>query len=127
MKAFAAKAGEDYGAFVGQLTSQISRNEKLLSDFSQENTRLKENRRQQQVNMLLQMSSSFAQWDHKVGLSPDEFTQYIALLGPEYERKIREKIAPTEDNAFGLLDADKSGTLNLNELRRMLEEISKEV
>jgi uncharacterized phage infection (PIP) family protein YhgE len=126
MKKFAAEAGEDYAQFVSQLTSQIDRNEALLADFADENTKLKENRKRQQVNMLLQMSSSFSHWDSKVGLSPDEFLQYLSLLGPEYEAKIKERIGSEEGQVFGTLDTDGSGTLNMNELRKMLEEITQE-
>lgn len=126
MKAYAEQAGESFGEFVKQMTSQISRNEKLLSDFSAENAKLRDNRRKQQLNMLLQMSTSFQNWDHKVGLSPEEFAQYLTMLGPQYEQMIREKISPTPDNAFGVLDLDKSGTLNVQELRSMLEAILKD-
>jgi len=123
MQAFAETAGEDFSKFVSQLTSQVKKNEELIDEFAAENAKLKEQSRKQQVLMLLDHSNSYANWDRNVGLSPEEFTTYISWLGKEYASKIREKIGATEDKAFGKLDVDNNGTLDMEEVRAMLEAI----
>merc|ERR1740121_1702355 len=123
MKSFADQAGEDFTAFVDKLTDQVNRNEQLVGEFAEQNAKLKKNRQQQQVNMLLQMSTTFQNWDNEVGLSPDEFQQYLALLGPDYERRIRTRLSSDQDNPFGKLDADNSGSLNVQEVRNLLQDI----
>lgn len=127
MRAFADQAGEDFATFVQQLTEQVSKNEKLVEEFANQNAQLKKNRQQQQVNMLLHMSASFQDWDDEAGLSPEEFQGYLSLLGPEYERRIRTRLSSDLENPFGQLDIDNSGTLNLSEVRTLLHDILQEI
>merc|ERR1712032_182605 len=123
MQAFAETAGEDFSNFVSQLTSQVKKNEELIDEFAAQNAKLKDQSHKQQVLMLLDHSNSYASWDRNVGLSPEEFSTYISWLGAEYATKIYEKIGATDAKAFGKLDVDSSGTLAMEEVRAMLEQV----
>eukprot|EP01012_Entosiphon_sulcatum_P053598 TRINITY_DN7376_c0_g1_i1.p1 TRINITY_DN7376_c0_g1~~TRINITY_DN7376_c0_g1_i1.p1 ORF type:complete len:373 (+),score=126.76 TRINITY_DN7376_c0_g1_i1:32-1120(+) len=123
IRQFTAQQGADYAQFVEQLTGNIHRHEALLQDFAAENSKLRENRRKQQVDSLLSLSNCFQHWDHKVGLSVDEFRSYLQLLGPSYELRLRQLVGGTDERIFGQLDKDGSGTLNVSELRAALEQL----
>jgi len=126
MKQFSAQQGSDYKQFVSSLTSSLNKHQQLLTDFASENDKLRTNRRKQQVDSLLALSNSFSSWDHKVGLSVDEFKSYMEMLGPEFQEKLAKKMGGTSENAFKRLDKDGSGSLNLQELRSLLEELVEE-
>jgi len=91
MKSFAAQQGSDYKQFVGSLTTSLNKHQQLLTQFSHENEKLRTNRRKQQVDSLLALSNSFQSWDHKVGLSSEEFTSYMEMLGSEFQEKITKE------------------------------------
>lgn len=123
MKSFADQQGEDYANFVTQLTGNIQRNEELLNEFAEENELLSKNRRQQRVDSLVALSNSFQFFDHEAGLSAEEFKVFMETLGPELQSVLREKVGASSESAFGSLDKDNSGTLNLGELRNIVEEM----
>jgi len=126
MKAFSAQQGSDYKQFVSSLTTSLNKHQKLITDFSNENDKLRKNRRKQQVEHLLALSNSFSSWDKKVGLSVDEFQSYMEMLGDDFKEKLEKKMGGTPENAFKRLDKDGSGSLNLQELRALLEELVEE-
>lgn len=123
MKEFADQQGEDYATFVEQLTSNIQRNAELLDQFAAENELLTENRRKQRVESLVALSNSFQFFDHEAGLSAEEFTVFLDTLGPELRGIFEEKIGANDENTFGKLDTDNSGTLNVGELRAVVDEM----
>lgn len=123
MKQFAAQQGADYKAFVDQLTSSLNQHQKLLNEFAGENQKLKNNRRQQQIDSLLALSNSFQNWDKKVGLSTVEFESYLEMLGPSFQSKLTAKFGGSLDAVFAKLDSDRNGTLNITELRSLLNEL----
>jgi len=122
MKQFAAQQGDDYKVFVDKLTSSLSHHQKLIQDFSNENQKLKKNRRQIQIDSLLSLSNSFQNWDKKVGLSTEEFQSYLEMIGPEFQEILKAKFGSMEE-VFVKLDADRSGTLNISELRTLLNDL----
>lgn len=123
MKEFAEKQGEDYASFVDQLTGNIQRNAELLDKFAAENELLTENRRKQRVESLVALSNSFQFFDHEAGLSAEEFTVFLDTLGPELQAVFKEKIGANDESTFGRLDKDNSGTLNVGELRAVIDEM----
>jgi len=126
MKQFSAQQGSDYKQFVSSLSSSLNKHQQLLADFAAENDKLRTNRRKQQVDSLLALSNSFQSWDKKVGLSVEEFKSYMEMLGADFQEKLQKKMGGTSENAFKRLDKDNSGSLNLQELRTLLEELVEE-
>lgn len=128
MKAHAEEAGEDFANFVSQMTELVGKNQEQLDEFTEQNEKLKKNRMKQQVTSLVMMTNNFQNWDEEAGLSIDEFRQYISFLGPEFEEKIRKRCNTSdEENPFGKLDHNGDGTLNVAEVRDLLENVVKEV
>jgi Ca2+-binding EF-hand superfamily protein len=125
MREFAAQQGADYQIFVDKLTSSLNQHQKLLKDFSNENQKLKNNRRQIQIDSMLALSNSFQNWDKKVGLSQDEFSSYMEMLGPNFMSVLNTKFGSLA-GVFKKLDVDGSGTLNISELRTLLNDLVEE-
>jgi mitofilin len=122
LRQFAQKQGADYENFVNNLTGSINKHQQLLKDFAAENEKLKQNRRQIEIDSMISLSNNFQMLDGKVGLSIEEFQSYLDMLGPEFENKIKAK-APQQNlqALFSSLDKDHNGSLNIPELRHFLE------
>ena len=123
MAALAEQQGEDYTAFVTNLNDSLARHEQLLSDFHRENQDLANNRKQIQIDSYIALSNSFAMWDCKIGLDVMEFEGYMSMLGSDFDAAFAEKFGGDKAAAFAQLDTDGSGTLNISELRNLLNEI----
>jgi len=50
----------------------------------------------------------------------------MEMLGADFQEKLQKKMGGTSENAFKRLDKDNSGSLNLQELRTLLEELVEE-
>jgi len=122
MKALAGKQAQDYESFVRQLTDSLNRHEKLIGDFKRENEELARNRKKIEIDSYLALANSFQYWDQKVGLAYDEFESYLEMLGSDFDAIIAAKFG-NKEAAFKKLDADNSGSLNVTELRFLLNEI----
>jgi len=126
MKQFSAQQGSDYKQFVSNLSSSLNKHQQLIQEFSAENEKLRDNRKKQHIEHLLALSNSFANWDHKVGLSAEEFKSYLEMLGSDFQAKLTKKMGGNIDNVFKRLDKDNSGSLNLQELHSLLEEFAED-
>eukprot|EP01129_Flabellula_baltica_P014429 TRINITY_DN68_c1_g1_i2.p2 TRINITY_DN68_c1_g1~~TRINITY_DN68_c1_g1_i2.p2 ORF type:complete len:160 (-),score=48.16 TRINITY_DN68_c1_g1_i2:10-489(-) len=123
MEALAAQQGEDYQAFVDKLNSNLDKNQKLLDDFAAENEKLRQNRRKIQIDSYIAMSNSFSMWDATAGLSRDEFQGYLSLLGAEFEAAMISKYGTDIDTIFTKLDTDGNGSLNIPEVKKLLNTV----
>jgi len=127
LQEFAVAQGHSYLEFSERLTASLDKHTQLLKDFTEENRKLKENRQKIQVDSYLAMSNSFSTWDMKGGLSIDEFRGYIELLGPEFEKVMLTQFGGSYDNVFAKLDTDKSGALNIPEVRVVVEGVVRQL
>jgi len=128
MKALASKQGEDYALFVKKLTESINKHKELIRDFADQNNRLRETRKKGRIDHYLEVSHTFSMMDHKVGLSLEEFQEYLSIISsdfPEIWSKLEEKMGGGVEFVFKQLDKDKSGALSLGELKVLVEALVK--
>lgn len=119
LQQFAAQQGADYAVFVDNLTASLDRHKQLIQEFSQENDKLKSNRRKIELDSLVALSTQFQTMDGRAGVSLDEFKDYLDTLGPEFTARVLH--GKTLEQLFAVVDKDKSGSLNIPELRAFLE------
>jgi len=119
LEKFAAQQGSDYKAFVNNLNSSLDRHKQLLTEFSAENDKLKINRKKIELDSMIALSNQFQTMDGKAGVSVDEFKDYLDTLGPEFTARVLK--GKTLEQLFATVDKDKSGSLNIPELRAFLQ------
>jgi len=119
LEKFAKQQGADYAAFVTDLNKSLDTHKQLLKDFSAENDKLKVNRKKIELDNLVALSTQFQNMDGKAGVSVDEFRDYLDTLGPDFTARVLK--GKTLEQLFAQVDKDRSGSLNIPELRQFLE------
>jgi len=119
----ASKQQSDFQQLMHGINESFMFSQDVLSGYSNENDRLRENRRQIKIDSYLAMSNSFSSWDHKSGLSVDEFKAYLELLGSDFEHAMIAKYGGNAETVFSMLDVDNNGSLNIPEVRKLLKDL----
>jgi len=123
LAAIAAKQSADFQTMMAGLSQSFQLNQNLLSEYGNENEKLKQTRKQIKIDSYLAMSNSFSTWDQQAGLSIEEFRAYLDLLGPEFEDAMLKKYGGNVDTVFKSLDIDNNGSLNIPEVRKLLRDL----
>lgn len=127
LQEFAVHQGQSYTDFTNKLEASLNRHAKLIQDFAEQNRQLKENREKIQIDSYLSMINSFSAWDDRAGLSVEEFKEYLEFLGPDFEKVMIGKYGGDLASVFARLDSDGSGSLNIPEVRILLEAVVEEL